>query len=74
MNKDLEAIQGKYYELVEAIQEYESDTFSASGSGITEKEACKIASIFICRDIQRRTDTQTMDGVMIGEELSELRD
>lgn len=68
--KELEA---KYRELVKTIKEYESDTFSSEAMELTDKEAEKIARAFIIRDIQARIDTDTMDGLMIGEELDEIR-
>jgi hypothetical protein len=64
----------KFDELVKSIMEYESDTFSAERSEITLDEAIEIADKFVCHKIQGLIDTHTMDGVMIDEELAEIRD
>ncbi len=63
----------KWNELVDEILNYESDTFSSEGSELTVPEAEKIALAFILRDMQRRIDTDTMDGNMITEELETIR-
>ncbi len=59
--------------LVDEILKYESDTFSSSESEITPQEAEKISFAFIIRDMEARIHTRTMDGIMISEELYELR-
>lgn len=74
MDKRSEAIDKKFNELIESILDYESDTFSASSSKITEQEAYTIAERFILEDITKRIDTDTVDGVMLSEELENIRD
>lgn len=64
----------KYMELVKSIQEYESDTFSATASKLTKKEANHIANLLVCHAIQDLIDTDTMDGVRLSEELEDLRE
>lgn len=59
--------------LVDEILNYESDTFSSEASEITSSEAEKVALAFIVRDIENRTNMDTMDGTMIDSELYELR-
>ena len=68
------ALYRKFNELVDTILNYESDTFSSERSDLTPSEAEKIAITFILRDIERRNNTETMDGDMITETLSDLRD
>lgn len=55
-------------QLVEAIEKYESDTFSAEGSAITHDEAVKTAEQLI----EWWTD-RSLDGVIITEALEEVR-
>ena len=66
--------QKLFDELVKTINEYESDTFSASGSEITISEAIQIADNLVCHKIQGMIDTHTLDGVMIDEELDTIRE
>lgn len=67
------ALYKKVNELVDEILQYESDTFSSDASELTPAEAEKIAFAFILQDMQERIDTNTMDGVMITEELENIR-
>lgn len=60
--------------MVNEIMEYESDTFSASGSKLKRTEAVKIAEAFTLEDMQARIDTDTMDGEMITNVLEEIRE
>lgn len=53
--------------LLDYISEYESDTFSASGSGLTQQEAEAITAALIERQID------AIDGVAIDVLLAELR-
>lgn len=69
----METIKLHFEELITTIHEYESDTFSASANKLTKNEAELIAIEFVIRDIARRINTETMDGVMISEELENLR-
>lgn len=54
--------------LVEYIEEYESDTFSASGSQITHEEATRIADTLIQMWMDRH-----IDGVILDELLDDIR-
>lgn len=63
----------KYHALVDAIMEYESDTFTASGMFLKKKEAKQIARKLVIEDIQKRLDGDTLDGIIISELLSEIR-
>lgn len=67
------ALYKKVNELVDEILKYESDTFSSEASELTPAEAEKIAFAFILQDVQERIDTDTMGGVMISEELENIR-
>lgn len=70
-----EAVERKFWELVDTIKEYESDTFSASEMELTDDEAEQIACRMIYADIKHRIDMDTiMDGLMISEELDNIRD
>lgn len=68
------ALYKQVNQLVDDVLNYESDTFSSEASEITVEEAEKIAFAFIKHDIQNRIDTNTMDGVMISEELETIRE
>ncbi len=63
----------KIRELQKTIEEYESDTFSASASKLTKEEAERMTETLIVRTIQRLIDTETMDGLMLQSELDEIR-
>jgi hypothetical protein len=52
--------------LVEYIEEYESDTFSASGHNITHDEAVRVAN----RLIESWTD-RLLDGVSIADAMTD---
>jgi hypothetical protein len=54
--------------LVKRIQQYESDTFSASGSKLTGPESMAIAAQFIDRIADR------LDGLALTEVLDEVRE
>lgn len=60
--------------LIDTIKDYESDTFSASGSSITDEEATQIALRFILGHIDGLVEARTMDGVMLSDALSDIRD
>lgn len=70
----MDTIKRRYDELVKEIMNYESDTFSSSEYKLKKHEAEKIAEAFIVSDIEDRISTDTMDGVMIEEELTNIRD
>lgn len=53
------------------ILEYESDTFSASGSGITQREACGVLAKLIKDNIQLGDN---IDGLEITVALDEVRE
>lgn len=57
-----------FQQLVEYIMEYESDTFTASGFKLTEKEAVQLAEKCIDYFVNNR-----MDGVILDEWLADLR-
>lgn len=59
----------KYDKFVKYIKEYESDTFSAEGSQITDKEANLVAEKFLASCVDNR-----MDGVTIDVYLDAIRD
>jgi len=54
--------------LIQTILEYESDTFSAAGSNISEEEAEKVAESIINGWIENN-----LDGVIISSALDEIR-
>jgi len=58
-----------YEELIEHIQTYESNTFSASGSKITDAESQQIANKFI-----KIMMNASMDGEQISYMLEDIRD
>ncbi len=64
----------KYHELIDVVREYESDTFSASGSKLKRGEAKKIAEKLVVEDIQSRIDMERMDGLDITDLLEEIRE
>lgn len=66
-------IEKQIAELVKTIKEYESDTFSASGSEITDEEATRIAYGLVSKGIQDFIDLETLDGVIISSLLSDER-
>lgn len=66
--------QKKFDELVQTIHQYESDTFSSSGSKLTISEAIQISDNFVCHRIQGLIDNHMMDGAMIDEELEIIRE
>lgn len=70
----LNKISKKAYALFDTIKEYESDTFSAEGSELTEEEAEAITVTLINRALQSMIDTETLDGVTIDEMLSDMRE
>lgn len=69
----LDAIREKVEELHKSVKEYESDTFSASASELTDAEALTITANIIKWQLQRLIDTETMDGVLLSEELENIR-
>lgn len=69
----LDAIREKVEELHKTVKEYESDTFSASASELTEAEALTITANLIKYALQGLIDTDTMDGVRLSEELENIR-
>lgn len=60
----------KFNELVRLIKTYESDTFSASILGLTDKQAIAIASRLVVDDLQSRIDCNTLDGLDLDEKYS----
>ena len=56
-------------EFVKQIIEYESDTFSGSGSEITEKEACLVIKSILTDYFEHH-----LDGLSIDSRLEEIRD
>jgi hypothetical protein len=55
-------------ELLQTIKEYDSDTFFAKGSDLTEEEAYDLAARCIHNFIDNR-----LDGVLLDSFLSEIR-
>lgn len=74
MQTILDGLAPKIAELRDMIAEYESDTFSASSSEVTEEEIDTIAEILISNAIQKMIDTETLDGVRLSAELEEIRE
>lgn len=70
----MDAIRPKVLELLATVAEYESDTFSASASKLTEEEADTITIALISHALQRLIDTDTLDGVRLSEELENIRE
>lgn len=64
----------KFIELKRVIKDYESDTFSAEGSELTDLEAETIAERLIIRAIQHLIDCDSLDGIDITEELEAIRE
>lgn len=64
----------RFEELVDTIEQYESDTFSAESSRLTREEAETIALEFVLRDLDKRIRCETMDGDMITEQLAIIRE
>ena len=58
----------KFEDLVKHIKEYESDTFSAEGSEITQEEAEKVAERLIGVWVD-----ENLDGVSIDSVLADIR-
>lgn len=69
----LEAIAPKVVELLGEVIGYESDTFSASATELTDSEATKITTELITYALQQLIDTDTLDGVRLSEELENIR-
>ena len=69
----LDAIRPKVVELLDTVKQYESDTFSASASGLTDDEAFTITAELINHALQQLIDTDTLDGVRLAEELDNIR-
>lgn len=59
--------------LVDTILNYESDTFSSTGSELTTEEAEAIALAFVIEEIERKQNLDTMDGCMITSALKDIR-
>lgn len=69
----IEKLTAKAGELLAAVKEYESDTFSASARHLTDDEAEAITAALIGHAIQQLIDTDTLDGVRLTEELENVR-
>ncbi len=69
----LDAVRPKIVELLDTVREYESDTFSASASELTDDEAFTITIELTNYALQRLIDTDTLDGVRLSEELDNIR-
>lgn len=67
MNKEIEKIVKKIYD---EVMEYESDTFSADGCGLSPAEALKITAMLIKR---RVSIGDNVDGVTLDFYLEEIR-
>lgn len=67
-------MQEKYKELIATIAEYESDTFSASGSELTAGEAEQVAETMVVRVLQDMIDCKIMDGDELSEVLETVRE
>lgn len=71
--KILDALRPKVEELFDSIKSYESDTFSASGSEITDGEVATVTLNLVQEAVQALIDTDTLDGVRLSEELENIR-
>jgi hypothetical protein len=62
--------------MLEGIKEYESDTFSASGSHLTHDEVETIATNLILDKFfnQKKSPGSSIDGILLADMLSEIRD
>ena len=62
--------------MLEGIKEYESDTFSASRSDISQEEVETIATNLISDKFfnQKKSSGSFIDGILLADMLSEIRD
>ena len=67
-------MRSKLSELYKTVQDYESDTFSATGSRMTSKECADIVERLVIHDIQDLIDLETLDGVRLDDLLSGIRE
>ncbi len=63
----------EYHKILTTVFEYESDTFSTTGSNLTILEAHAIAKKIMTAAIDNMLNDR-LDGVLISCELDELRD
>lgn len=64
----------EFAELYNVIRTYESDTFSAEGSELTDAEALDVMIAMVKFRLDEMTECETMDGTMITEELENIRE
>lgn len=74
MEPIIESVKHEIQALYETVRDYESDTFSASASKLTEGEAQDITVALINYALRQLSDCDTLDGVRLTEELENLRD
>lgn len=67
-------VLSKFCELIKTVREYESDTFSAEESKLTDAEALKITQSLVLRALDSLIELDELDGVIISEELENIRD
>ena len=67
-------IEHDIIELHETVKEYESDTFSASASQLTEDEVIDITASLISSSIRALIDCDTLDGIRLTSELEYIRE
>ena len=66
-------MRAKIAELYRTVQDYESDTFSATGSRMTSKECAAVVEQLIIVALQELIDCDSLDGVRLSEILGDMR-
>lgn len=70
----IEGVKHEVIALAETVRDYESDTFSASAEKLTQAEVIDITIALINHALREMSDTNTLDGVRLTEELAEIRE
>ena len=70
----LDAVEHEIKVLYETVRDYESDTFSASGSKLTGEELVDIVVRLINHAVHEMSECNTLDGCRLTEELADIRD
>lgn len=74
INNIVEGTEHEMQALYETVRDYESDTFSASASKLTPSEIVQITCALINHALREMSDTNTLDGVRLTEELENIRE
>lgn len=72
VSKNLDGITTILLKFAEEIREYESDTFSAESSKITEAESAYVATRFLLHGLEAQREH--VDGLAISHALSAIRE